>query len=58
MCEGVGQDSDYGHEESHLMHDMNIPYKIAFSEWNVVRCMYVIACAFRREVALVREFFY
>ena len=22
MCEGVGQDSDYGHEESHLMHDM------------------------------------
>ena len=22
MCEGVGQDSSYGHEESHLMHDM------------------------------------
>ena len=22
MCEGVGQDSGYGHDESHLMHDM------------------------------------
>ena len=22
MCEGVGQDLGYGHEESHLMHDM------------------------------------
>ena len=22
MCEGVDQDSGYGHEESHLMHDM------------------------------------
>ena len=22
MCEGVGQNSGYGHEESHLMHDM------------------------------------
>ena len=22
MCEGVGQDSVYEHEESHLMHDM------------------------------------
>ena len=22
MCEGVNQDSGYGHEESHLMHDM------------------------------------
>ena len=22
MYEGVGQDSGYGHEESHLMHDM------------------------------------
>ena len=21
MCEGVGQDSGYGHDESHLMHD-------------------------------------
>ena len=23
MCKGVGQDSGYEHEESHLMHDMN-----------------------------------
>ena len=22
MCEGVDQDSGYGHKESHLMHDM------------------------------------
>ena len=22
MCEGVGQDSSYGHEESHLIYDM------------------------------------
>ena len=22
MCESVGQDSSYGHEESHLIHDM------------------------------------
>ena len=22
MCEGVGWDSGFGHEESHLMHDM------------------------------------
>ena len=22
MCEGVDQDPGYGHEESHLMHDM------------------------------------
>ena len=36
----------------------NIPYRIAFSELNVVRYMYVIACAFRREVALIGEFFY
>ena len=24
MCEGVGQDSGYGHEESHLIHDMKL----------------------------------
>ena len=36
MCEGVGQDSGYGYEESHLIHDMNIPCRIAFSVWNVV----------------------
>ena len=25
MCEGVGQDSGYGHEPSHLIHDMKYP---------------------------------
>ena len=24
MCEGVGQDLGYGHEESHLIHDMKL----------------------------------
>ena len=36
MCEGVGQDSGYGHEESHLMHDMKYSNRIAFFVWNVV----------------------
>ena len=27
MCEGVGQDSGYGHEESHLIHDMKYSMK-------------------------------
>ena len=30
MCEGIGQNSGYGHEESYLMHDMKFPYRIAF----------------------------
>ena len=58
MCEGVGHDSGYGHEKSHLIHDMNIPCKIAFSVWNVVCCVCVIACAFRLRVALIGEFLY
>ena len=37
----------------------NIPYKIALFIWNMISCfMYVIACAFRRGVALVGKFFY
>ena len=27
MCEGVGQDSGYGHKESHLIHDMKYSMK-------------------------------
>ena len=29
-CEGVGQDSGYEHEESHLIHDTKHPCRIAF----------------------------
>ena len=38
MCEGVGRDSGCGHEESHLMHIMDIPYRIASFIWNVIGC--------------------
>ena len=27
MCEGVDQDSGYGHEEAHLIHDMKYSMK-------------------------------
>ena len=33
MCEGVGQDSGCGHEESHLMHDM------IYSIYDCIFCM-------------------
>ena len=37
----------------------NIPYRFALFIWNMICCfMYGIACAFRRGVALVGEFFY
>ena len=31
-CEGAGQDSSYGHEESHLIHDMK------YSMWDCIFC--------------------
>ena len=37
----------------------NISYRIVLFIWNMTGCfMYAIACAFRRGVALVGEFFY
>ena len=35
MCEGVGQDSCYGHEESHLMHDM---------KYSILDCIFCMEC--------------
>ena len=57
-CEGVDQDSGYGHEESHLIHDTKHSMWDWISVWNVVSCMCAIACAFRWGVALVGEFLY
>ena len=46
MCEGVGRDSGYGREESHLMHNMNIPCRITLFMWNMIGSfVYVIAYA-------------
>ena len=57
MCEGVGRDSGCGHEESHLMHVMNIPYRITSFMWIVVGglCM-SLHVHFRWGVALVGKF--
>ena len=58
MCEGVGRDSSYGHEESHLMHDIkSFHVEIAFV-WNVNGCLSSIACTFRWGVTLVGKFIY
>ena len=38
MCEGVGRYSGLGHDESHLMHIMNIPCKITLFVWNMIGC--------------------
>ena len=35
MCEGVDHDSGYGHEESHLMHDM---------EYSIYDCIFCMEC--------------
>ena len=35
MCEGASQDSSYGHEESHLMHDM---------KYSISDCIFCIEC--------------
>ena len=35
MCEGVGQDSGYWHEESHLMHDM---------KYSILDCIFCMEC--------------
>ena len=35
-CEGVDQDLSYGHEESHLIHDMKHSMLDCISVWNVV----------------------
>ena len=50
MCEGVGQDSGCGHEESHLMHNM------IYSLYDV--CVCAIACTFRWGVSLLGKFNY
>ena len=57
-CEEVGRDSGYGHEESHLMHDIYIPCRIAFSVWSMVWCVCAIVCAFRWGVTLIGIFLY
>ena len=36
MCEGAGQDSGYGHEESHLIHDSKYSMVSLHLIWNVV----------------------
>ena len=46
MCEGVGQESGYGHEESHLMHDMiySIYDCVFYMECGMIcvcHCMYI-----------------
>ena len=58
MCEGVGRDSGYGHEESHLMHDMKSFHVRIAIVWNVNRCLCAITCAFRWRVTLVGKFIY
>ena len=35
MCEGIGQDSGYVHEESHLMHDM---------KYSIYDCIFCMEC--------------
>ena len=36
MCEGVGEDSGHGHDESHRLHSMkNFRYRLACFTWNV-----------------------
>ena len=58
MCDGVGQDSGYRHEESHLMHDMKYSIK-DFIFCMECGLMYVCnICAFRWGVALIGEFSY
>ena len=56
MCEGVGRDSRYGHEESHLMHDMKSFHVRIAVVWNVNGCLGAITCAFRWGVTLVGKF--
>ena len=57
-CEGVGRDLGYGHEESHLMHDIrSFHVRVAFV-WNVNGCLGAIACAFRWGVTLIGKFNY
>ena len=55
MCEGVGEDSGHGHDESHLIHSN----KISGLDWHVLLgmcvllCEHDIACARRWGVTLV-----
>ena len=55
MCEGVGEDSGHGHDESHLIHSN----KISCLDWHVLLrmcvllCEHDIACARRWRVTLV-----
>ena len=42
MYEGVGQDSSYGHKESHLMHDMK--YSIGLHFYMKCGVMYIGHC--------------
>ena len=35
ICEGVGQDSGYGHEGSHLIHDM---------KYSMLDCIFYVEC--------------
>ena len=58
MCEGVGQDSGYGHEDSHHMHDIKSFHVRIAIVWNVNGCLCVIACTFRWGVTLVGKFNY
>ena len=47
-CEGVSQDLGYGHEESHLIHDMKYSMKgCIFCMECGTMCVCAIACAFR-----------
>ena len=45
-CEGVGQDSGCGHEESHLMHDMKPLHVRLHSYMEYDMMLYAIACSF------------
>ena len=57
-CEGVSRDSGFGHEESHLMHDIrSFNVSISFVR-NVNGCLGAILCAFRWGVTLVGKFNY
>ena len=58
MCEGVGQDSGCGHEESHHMHDIKSFHVRIAIVWNVNGCLCAIVCSFRWGVTLVGKFNY
>ena len=57
-CDGVGRDSGCGHEESHLMHDIYIPCRIAFFYGLWYDVCVSLHVHFRWGVTLVGKFIY